>query len=112
MHRRLSPLSPRFTHNQVPVRAYGKSHGILLLFCEALETDETRRQSGCRVAPLGMAGSRGAVWHPLPPVPVGRGGKSSGVSDSDSLTPCDITLPGGWEGMVSVWTQGVVAIRR
>lgn len=44
-------------------------------------------------------GSRGAVWHPLlPPVPVGRGGNSSGGSDGVSFTPCDITLPGGWEG--------------
>lgn len=78
IRRRLSPLPPRFTQSQVPVRACDKSHGILLS-CEALETDETRQHTGCWVSSLGMAASsarsRGAVWHPLPPVPVGWSGK-------------------------------------
>lgn len=46
-------------------------------------------------------GSWGAVWHPLPPVPVGRGGKSRG-RNSASGTPRDKTLPGGLEGVVVV----------
>lgn len=48
IRRWLSPLDHDFTHSMEPVRACGKSHGIRPL-CEALKTDETRRQSGCSV---------------------------------------------------------------
>lgn len=74
IRRRLSPLPPRFTHSQVPVRACGKSHGILLP-CEALETDETGQQLGCWVSSLGMAASSARIpGGGLAPSAAGPGG--------------------------------------
>lgn len=76
IRRWLSPLDHGFTHSMEPVRACGKSHGIRPL-CEALKTDETRRQSGCRVSPLGMAAFSarfsGGVSAPATAVPGGAG---------------------------------------
>lgn len=91
--------------------------GNLMASSSSVKRWRRMRQGGSPAAechrsawPRPQRGSRGAVWHPLPPVPVGRGGKSSkgGGGGGVSWKPCGITLPGGWEGAAAAWVVTIL----